>query len=138
MLKNSDIISLHCPLTPETKYIIDWEAFANMKDGVMLINTSRGALINTKDAILALKRGKIGYLGIDVYEQEEHLFYKDLSENIIPDDTIARLMSFPNVMMTSHQGFFTKEALTEIAATTVGNIDCVAQGKPSPNEVKSE
>lgn len=138
VLKNSDIISLHCPLTPETKYIIDWEAFANMKDGVMLINTSRGALINTKDAILALKRGKIGYLGIDVYEQEEHLFYKDLSENIIPDDTIARLMSFPNVMMTSHQGFFTKEALTEIAATTVGNIDCVAQGKPSPNEVKSE
>ena len=138
VLKNSDIISLHCPLTPETKYMIDWEAFANMKDGVMLINTSRGALINTKDAILALKRGKIGYLGIDVYEQEEHLFYKDLSENIIPDDTIARLMSFPNVMMTSHQGFFTKEALTEIAATTVGNIDCVAQGKPSPNEVKSE
>ena len=138
VLKNSDIISLHCPLTPETKYMIDWEAFANMKDGVMLINTSRGALINTKDAILALKRGKIGYLGIDVYEQEEHLFYKDLSENIIPDDTIARLMSFPNVMMTSHQGFFTKEALTEIAATTVGNIDSVAQGKPSPNEVKSE
>ena len=138
VLKNSDIISLHCPLTPETKYMIDWEAFANMKDGVMLINTSRGALINTKDAILALKRGKIGYLGIDVYEQEEHLFYKDLSENIIPDDTIARLMSFPNVMMTSHQGFFTKEALTEIAATTVGNIDCVAQGKPSPNEVKAE
>ena len=138
VLKNSDIISLHCPLTPETKYMIDWEAFANMKDGVMLINTSRGALINTKDAILALKRGKIGYLGIDAYEQEEHLFYKDLSENIIPDDTIARLMSFPNVMMTSHQGFFTKEALTEIAATTVGNIDCVAQGKPSPNEVKSE
>ncbi|MBP3466293.1 MAG: 2-hydroxyacid dehydrogenase [Paludibacteraceae bacterium] len=138
VLKNSDIISLHCPLTPETKYMIDWEAFANMKDGVMLINTSRGALINTKDAILALKRGKIGYLGIDVYEQEEHLFYKDLSENIIPDDTIARLMSFPNVMMTSHQGFFTKEALTEIAATTVGNIDCVAHGKPSPNEVKSE
>lgn len=138
VLKNSDIISLHCPLTPETKYMIDWEAFANMKDGVMLINTSRGALINTKDAILALKRGKIGYLGIDVYEQEEHLFYKDLSENIIPDDTIARLMSFPNVMMTSHQGFFTKEALTEIAATTVDNIDCVAQGKPSPNEVKSE
>lgn len=138
VLKNSDIISLHCPLTPETKYMIDWEAFANMKDGVMLINTSRGALINTKDAILALKRGKIGYFGIDVYEQEEHLFYKDLSENIIPDDTIARLMSFPNVMMTSHQGFFTKEALTEIAATTVGNIDCVAQGKPSPNEVKSE
>ena len=138
VLKNSDIISLHCPLTPETKYMIDWEAFANMKDGVMLINTSRGALINTKDAILELKRGQRGYIGIDVYEQEEHLFYKDLSENIIPDDTIARLMSFPNVMMTSHQGFFTKEALTEIAATTVGNIDCVAQGKPSPNEVKSE
>lgn len=138
VLQESDIISLHCPLTPETKYMIDWEAFARMKDGVMLINTSRGALVNTKDAILALKRGKIGYLGIDVYEQEEHLFYKDLSENIIPDDTIARLMSFPNVMMTSHQGFFTKEALTEIAATTIGNIDCVAQGKPTDNEVKSE
>lgn len=136
LLRQSDIISLHCPLTPDTKHMIDWEAFANMKDGVMLINTSRGALINTKDAILALKRRKIGYLGIDVYEQEEHLFYKDLSESIIPDDTIARLMSFPNVIMTSHQGFFTKEALTEIAATTIKNIDDAEAGVESANEVK--
>ena len=102
----------------------------------MIINTSRGALINTKDAIMALKRGKIGYLGIDVYEQEEQLFYQDLSENIIPDDTIARLMSFPNVIITSHQGFFTKEALTEIAQTTIDNINSVEKGEASDNDVK--
>lgn len=136
LLKTSDIISLHCPLTPESKHLIDWEAFAKMKDGVMIINTSRGALINTKDAIMALKRGKIGYLGIDVYEQEEQLFYQDLSENIIPDDTIARLMSFPNVIITSHQGFFTKEALTEIAQTTIDNINSVEKGEASDNDVK--
>lgn len=135
LLAQSDIISLHCPLSPATQHLIDAKSFAKMKDGVMLINTSRGALINTKDAISALKRKKIGYLGIDVYEQEENLFYKDLSENIIPDDTIARLMSFPNVMMTSHQGFFTKEALSQIASITIGNLDDIEQNRPCPNVV---
>ncbi|MBQ5778735.1 MAG: 2-hydroxyacid dehydrogenase [Paludibacteraceae bacterium] len=135
LLVQSDIISLHCPLSPATQHLIDAKSFAKMKDGVMLINTSRGALINTKDAISALKRKKIGYLGIDVYEQEENLFYKDLSENIIPDDTIARLMSFPNVMMTSHQGFFTKEALSQIASITIGNLDDIEQNRLCPNVV---
>ncbi|MBP5306552.1 MAG: 2-hydroxyacid dehydrogenase [Paludibacteraceae bacterium] len=135
LLKESDVISLHCPLMPSTHHLINWESFALMKQGVMLINTSRGGLVNTQDAILALKRGKLGYLGIDVYEQEEHLFYKDLSENIIADDTIARLMSFPNVIMTSHQGFFTKEALEEIAETTIGNLDALEKGAACGNEV---
>ncbi len=132
----ADIISLHCPLTPETKYLFDKSAFSKMKDGVMLINTSRGALIKTKDAIEALKKGKIGYLGIDVYEQEEHLFFKDLSESIIQDDMIQRLISFPNVLITPHQGFFTEEALTQIAVTTMKNISEFEQGKELVNEVK--
>ncbi|MCR5297808.1 MAG: 2-hydroxyacid dehydrogenase [Paludibacteraceae bacterium] len=135
LLKSSDIISLHCPLTKETQHLINWESFALMKNGVMLINTSRGGLVNTQDAILALKRGKLGYLGIDVYEQEEHLFYNDLSENIIADDTITRLMSFPNVIMTSHQGFFTKEALTQIAQTTVMNLDALERMEECENEL---
>ena len=107
-----------------------------MKDGVMLINTSRGALIKTKDAVEALKNGKIGYLGIDVYEQEEHLFFEDLSESIIQDDLIQRLISFPNVLITPHQGFFTEEALTQIAVTTLKNISDFEEGKDLPNEVK--
>jgi D-lactate dehydrogenase len=102
----------------------------------MLINTSRGALINTKDTISALKSGKLGYLGIDVYEQEEHLFFKDLSEHIIQDDLIARLMTFPNVIITAHQGFFTKEALEQISTTTLKNITDFEKGIPLLNEVK--
>jgi D-lactate dehydrogenase len=136
VLKNSDIISLHCPLTPETNHLFDSAAFSKMKDGVMLINTSRGALIKTKDAIEALKKEKIGYLGIDVYEQEEHLFFKDLSESIIQDDLIQRLISFPNVLITPHQGFFTEEALTQIAITTMKNICDFEDGKELMNEVK--
>ena len=136
VLKNSDIISLHCPLTPETNHLFDSAAFSKMKDGVMLINTSRGALIKTKDAIEALKKGKIGYFGIDVYEQEEHLFFKDLSESIIQDDLIQRLISFPNVLITPHQGFFTEEALTQIAITTMKNISDFEGGKELVNEVK--
>jgi len=122
LYENSDIISLHCPLTPETHHLINSDSFEKMKKGVMLINTSRGALIHTKDAIIALKHGKLGYLGIDVYEQEEKLFFNDLSEIIIPDDVISRLMTFPNVIITSHQGFFTKEALEQIALTTLKNL----------------
>lgn len=136
VLKNSDIISLHCPLTPKTTHIFQKSTFSKMKDGVMLINTSRGALIKTKDAIEALKNRKIGYLGIDVYEQEEHLFFKDLSESIIQDDLIQRLISFPNVLITPHQGFFTEEALTQIAVTTIKNISDFEEGKDLPNEVK--
>ena len=136
VLKNSDIISLHCPLTSKTNHIFNKSTFSKMKDGVMLINTSRGALIKTKDAVEALKNGKIGYLGIDVYEQEEHLFFEDLSESIIQDDLIQRLISFPNVLITPHQGFFTEEALTQIAVTTLKNISDFEEGKDLPNEVK--
>lgn len=131
LFATSDIISLHCPLNSSTKHIINKAAIENMKDGVMLINTSRGGLINTKDAIDALKTKKISSLGIDVYEQEEALFFQDLSESIIQDDVIARLISFPNVLITAHQGFFTHEALTQIARTTLQNIADFAQGTPS-------
>lgn len=122
VLNQSDIVSLHTPLTPESKHLINKKSIAQMKDGVMIINTSRGALINTKDAIKGLKKKKIGYLGIDVYEQEEGLFFNDLSENIIQDEDIMRLMSFPNVLITAHQAFFTREALEQIAKVTIDNI----------------
>jgi D-lactate dehydrogenase len=136
LLAESDIISLHCPLIPETHHIINKEAFSKMKKGVMLINTSRGALINTKDTIKALKNSKLGYLGIDVYEQEEHLFFQDLSEHIIQDDLIARLITFPNVLITAHQGFFTKEALEQITLTTLKSISEFENGAQLTNEVK--
>jgi D-lactate dehydrogenase len=135
VLQKSDIISLHCPLNPTTKHMLHKQQFKKMKDGVMIINTSRGGLINTIDAIQALKVGKIGYLGIDVYEQEEHLFFKDLSERIIEDDVIARLMTFPNVLITAHQGFFTNEALEQIAETTIANIDYYISNTKTNNEV---
>lgn len=118
----ADIISLHCPLNDNTKHIINKSSLAQMKDNIMLINTSRGALINAPDSIEALKNGKLGYLGIDVYEQEEKLFFKDLSEDIIQDDDIQILTSFPNVLLTAHQAFFTNEALTQIAKTTFENV----------------
>lgn len=129
VLAQSDIISLHCPLNEQTQHLINAQTLAMMKKGAMLINTSRGKLINTQDAIEALKTGQLGYLGIDVYEQEEKLFFYDLSEEIIHDDQIMRLMSFPNVMVTAHQAFFTEEALTEIAITTIGNITAFEQGE---------
>jgi D-lactate dehydrogenase len=135
LVKHSDIISLHCPLTPETRYMVNKDTIQSMKKGVMLINTSRGALINTRDVLVALKQGKIGYLGIDVYEQEEKLFFNDLSESIQEDDLIARLISFPNVLITAHQGFFTNEALEQIASTTINNILSFEKGLPSGNEV---
>jgi D-lactate dehydrogenase len=118
----SDIISLHCPLNDQTKHIINDTTIAMMKKGVMLINTSRGGLIDTKAVIQALKSGQIGYLGIDVYEQEEKLFFRDLSSDIIQDDLIQRLMSFPNVLITAHQAFFTEDALSQISTTTLKNI----------------
>ncbi|MGJ1403904.1 2-hydroxyacid dehydrogenase [Sphingobacterium sp. G1-14] len=122
VFKESDIISLHCPLTPENHYLINKESLDKMKDGVTIINTSRGNLINTNDAIKALKERKIGLLGIDVYEQEEKLFFKDLSTTIIEDETIQLLMSYPNVLVTAHQAFFTTEALTEISQRTLRSI----------------
>jgi len=118
----SDIISLHCPLTPETNQMINRNTLKLMKKGAMLINTSRGKLVDTEAVIDALKEGRLGYLGIDVYEQEEKLFFKDLSEIIITDDKISRLMTFPNVLVTAHQAYFTENALTQIARVTIQNI----------------
>ena len=136
ILERSDIISLHCPLTNDTYHLFNSESFVKIKPGMMIINTSRGAVIDTSAAIEALKTGRLGYLGIDVYEQEEKLFFKDLSESIIQDDVFMRLMSFPNVLITSHQGFFTKEALDEIALTTLKNLTDFVQGRFLENEVK--
>ena len=136
LLKTSDVISLHCPLNQQTQHLINEAAFAKMKDGVMLINTSRGAVVDTKEAIKVLKSNKLGYLGIDVYEQEENLFFQDLSESIIQDDVIARLLSFPNVLITAHQGFFTQEALTQIANITLQNVQDFEDGITSDNEIK--
>ena len=135
VLKQSHIVSLHCPLTEQTKHLINDTTLGIMKNGAMLINTSRGPLIDTKAVIDALKKGKLGYLGIDVYEQEEKLFFHDLSENIIEDDLIMRLLSFPNVLITSHQGFLTDEALTQIALITLQNLSDFEQGKKLENRV---
>lgn len=135
LFKQSDIISLHCPLTPETKHIIDAASISQMKEGVMIINTSRGGLINTLDVITGLISKKVGYLGIDVYEQEENLFYKDLSESIIEDEMILRLNSFPNVLITAHQAYFTKEAMQEITTTTLNNIAAFEKGEELVNQI---
>jgi len=138
LCKQSDIVTLHVPLNEKTRYLINGEKISLMKTGVMLINTSRGALINTKDAIQALKSRHIGYLGIDVYEEEEGLFFEDLSsEDMLQDDVISRLMTFRNVMITSHQAFLTKTALENIAQTTVDNLSAWEQGQNNPNEVKA-
>ena len=135
VFKQANILSLHCPLTPETKHMVNKSSLAKMKDGVMIINTSRGALINTADAIDGLVEKKIGYLGIDVYEQEEKLFFEDLSESIIPDDYILRLNSFPNVLITSHQAYFTKEAMDQITLITLDNIHAFEKNEKLENEV---
>ena len=129
LLAQSDIVSLHCPLTPDTHHLINAESLNLMKPTAMLINTSRGKLVDTKAVIEALKHHQLGYLGIDVYEQEEALFFKDLSEVVFYDGTIARLMSFPNVLITAHQAFFTHNALQQIAETTVGNISDFEAGR---------
>ena len=135
LFTDSDIISLHCPLTKETHHMIDAAAIACMQDQVMLINTSRGALVDTQAVIKGLKSRKIGYFGLDVYEQEENLFFEDLSGVIIQDDQITRLMTFPNVLITSHQAFFTSNALTKIAETTLQNIADFEEGKPLENQI---
>ena len=133
--EKSDIITLHVPLLPETRYLINEKSIGMMKTGVMLINTSRGGLVNTKDVIKGLKKGKIGFLGLDVYEEESKLFFEDHSEDILQDDMIARLLTFKNVLITSHQGFLTHTALKNIADTTLHNIDCFVNGTPCENEI---
>jgi D-lactate dehydrogenase len=135
LYQNSDIISLHCPLTKETEYLINEGSIAKMKEGVMIINTGRGKLINTKDLIDGLKNKKIGSAGLDVYEEESDYFYEDHSDIVIDDDILARLLTFNNVIVTSHQAFFTKEALSEIARITLQNIQDFFDGKPLVNEV---
>jgi len=127
LLARSDIITLQCPLTPETHHLIDDAAIARMKRGVMLVNTSRGAVVDTRAVIRGLKSGQIGALGLDVYEEEGDLFFEDLSQSYIPDDVFARLLTFPNVLVTGHQGFFTREALQAIAATSIANITAFRQ-----------
>jgi D-lactate dehydrogenase len=132
LYRESDIITLHCPLTPDTHHLIDSAAIAQMKVGVMLINTSRGAVVDTCAVIAGLKSGKIGYLGLDVYEEECNLFFEDLSNRVIQDDLFARLMTFHNVIITGHQAFFTKEAMRQIACTTLQNIQDFEQGVMKP------
>lgn len=138
LFSKSDIVSLHCPLTPQTYHIIDQAALEQMKAGVMLLNTSRGGLVDTQAVIAGLKSGHIGHLGLDVYEEEGDLFFDDLSNKIIADDIFARLLTFPNVLITGHQAFFTDEALTAIASTTIANIDAFAAGRRSGNEITRE
>jgi D-lactate dehydrogenase len=131
LLEGSDIISLHAPLTPETHHLVNRAAIARMRRGVTIVNTSRGALVDTEAVIDALKDGTIGYLGLDVYEEEDALFFEDLSAEVIQDDTFARLLTFPNVLVTAHQAFFTDEAMRAIAETTLANITAFElQGHP--------
>jgi len=134
----ADIVSLHCPLTDRTRYLIDDEAIARMKPGVMIVNTGRGRLIRTEALIEGLKSKKVGAAGLDVYEEEAAYFYEDTSDRIMSDDVLARLLSFNNVIVTSHQGFFTREALDNIAHTTLRNIREFAEGRPLTNEVCAE
>jgi D-lactate dehydrogenase len=136
LLSQSDIISIHCPLTPETNHLFNKDAFNKIKKGAMIINTSRGGIINTEDAIDALKNEQIGYLGIDVYENESDLFFKDRSQSIIQDDVFERLLSFHNVLITPHQAFYTHEAVTEIAKITIKNFTDFEDKKVLENEVK--
>ncbi len=133
LLRQSDIVTLHCPLAPETYHLIGQDALASMKPGVMLINTSRGALLDAAAAIEALKSGQLGALGLDVYEEEADMFFEDLSNRVLQDDIFARLLTFPNVLITGHQAFFTREALTAIAETTLANISAFARGADLPN-----
>jgi D-lactate dehydrogenase len=135
LLAASEIISLHCPLIPQTYHLINADSLQYVKSGVMLINTSRGGLIDTSAAIAGIKSGKIGYLGIDVYEQEDELFFQDLSDSIIQDDTFQLLQSFPNVVITAHQAFFTRNAMKNIAETTIANIADFEQGGVCVNQV---
>lgn len=135
LCKVSDVISLHCPLTKESHHIINKESIDLMKHGVYIINTSRGALIDTEALVEALKSGKVGAAGLDVYEEESDIFYEDFSNKIVQDDVLARLLTLPNVLITSHQAYLTNEALGNIAETTLENLKAFFAGEPLPNEV---
>lgn len=137
LLEKADIISLHLPLSAQTHHLINEAAIARMKPGALLINTSRGGLVDSAALIDALKSGQIGGVGLDVYEMEEGVFFHDLSSQQLQDDVLARLMTFPNVLITSHQGFLTREALANIAETTLGNATAFERGEPLKNEVKA-
>jgi D-lactate dehydrogenase len=137
LLTEADVISLHVPLTPQSRHLIDDAALARMKPGAVLINTSRGAVIDTTALIRALKSQRLGGVGLDVYEVEEGVFFQDLSGSILTDDRLARLLTFPNVLITSHQGFLTFEALTAIAETTLANASSFEQGEALANEVRT-
>jgi D-lactate dehydrogenase len=131
----SDVISLHCPLSRDTYHIVNRESLAKMKDGVMIVNTGRGGLIDTIALIDALKSGKVGSAGLDVYEEESEYFFEDFSTQVLTDDVLARLLTFSNVLITSHQGFFTREAIRNIAKTTLDNVRDFLAGKPLKNEI---
>ena len=135
LFARSDVISLHCPLTSETYHIVNSYSLKMMKDKVFILNTSRGALIDTEALIEGIKSGKVGGAGLDVYEEESEFFYEDLSESILKDDTLSRLIMMPNVLITSHQAFLTHEALEKIAETTLGNLRSFFDGKPLENEI---
>ncbi|QRV76550.1 D-isomer specific 2-hydroxyacid dehydrogenase, NAD binding domain [Ceratobasidium sp. AG-Ba] len=137
LFRTSDIISLHCPLTTETKYIVNEEVLKTTKPGIVIVNTSRGALINTADLIQGLKSGHIGAVGMDVYERESHYFFRDSSNKIIQDDQLSRLVSFHNVFISGHQAFLTREALSAIARTTVENLRMVENGEKCANTVSA-
>ena len=135
LFRESDIISLHCPLLPDTQHLVNAETIAMMRDGVMIVNTSRGGLIDTEAAIAGLKSKKIGSMAIDVYEEEGGIFYEDRSGEVLQDDTLARLLTFPNVVLTSHEAFFTGEALSEIARQTIENITAWERGEQPPGAI---
>ncbi|WBB47473.1 2-hydroxyacid dehydrogenase [Verrucosispora sp. WMMA2044] len=130
LLTESHIVTLHCPLTPDTRHLIDADRIALLREGVMLINTGRGALVDTRAVIDGLKSGRIGYLGLDVYEEESELFFEDRSERVLGDDDFARLTTFPNVLITGHQAFFTEDGLHNIAETTLTNLTTVQNEGP--------
>ena len=138
LLSESDIVTLHCPLTPQTHHLIDSAAIGRMREGVMIVNTSRGALVDTRAVIDGLKSGRIGSLALDVYEEEGDLFFEDLSDRVITDDVFSRLLTFPNVLVTAHQAFFTTEALERIATTTLDNIDAFARGEERDTRVTQD
>ncbi|MCU0622909.1 MAG: 2-hydroxyacid dehydrogenase [Gemmatimonadaceae bacterium] len=135
LLAESDIVSLHVPLVPATHHLLDAAALARCRRGVTIVNTSRGKLIDTEALIAALQSGQVGGVALDVYEEEEGKFFRDLSDQVLDDEVLARLMTFPNVLLTSHQAFFTHEAMTTIAETTLANLDAAAGGHPSPNRL---
>ena len=134
----ADIVSLHCPLTPETHHIINADTLSRAKRGAILVNTSRGALVDTEAAIEALKSGQLGGMAIDVYEQEANLFFRDMSSAIISDDVFQRLLAFPNVIVTGHQAFFTREAVSTICETTIKSFNEFAAGQPLSNEITAQ